>query len=210
MTFLLADIDADGWTKIIAAGGGQTVLVLGALTTLLIIVNRLKSRQESRDDHTDNRLDLWADFQLRRGRVEALQKGLMSAIPEGPAVPLTLRPDVRNAYDPVAPYLRRRYRKASEKSLSRVQFAEVIEHEFGPWMARHICAPLGISDGACLDIAIEVAMEPNPPGEPPGSEELGSLPPELSAKSTVRPPPNIGSDFHHESLPPDTAGKSGK
>lgn len=88
---------------------------------------------------------------------------------------MTLQPEIRAAYDPIAPTLRD-IRRGMPRGYTNGQLAEAInsyrflgEHggNLGDWLLRHICHPLNVSEGACIDMAILVAEEKSPR---PGSD----------------------------------------
>lgn len=144
--------------------GGATA-ILGAVTGLVIAVSGLVAvvaKLWRRDDVTDRRVDLMWEAYLRRGSVEAASKKLVLPSPRSPSgdptMP-TLRDDVRAAYEPIAPALRQLYQREG-KGLTEGQLAEKIEARFGAWLSRHICAVLGVTEFACLEMARIVATEP--------------------------------------------------
>lgn len=112
-----------------------------------------------RDDHTDARLDSLWEAQMRRGMIEALEKKLVVQHPKeadpGDTVELAIRPDVRRAYEPIAPVLR----EILKETKSEGQFAEVVNIRLGDWIVKHICEPLGLRDMSCYKMAYMTACE---------------------------------------------------
>lgn len=127
-----------------------------AVTPLVIMIVKLWKR----DDVTDKRLDNMWDSHLQRGAVEATSKNLAVSIKDSQDVSAILvHPEVIRAYDPIAPALRRLRRSMPDATPG--QFGEQVQKQFGPWITRHICAVLGVSDYACLAMAQKVAEKTN-------------------------------------------------
>lgn len=146
-----------------------TALIV-ALTGLAAILAKLWHR----DNITDNRVDLLWKFHLSRGEVEAKRKKLVTEIEQVHTVDtIELSPEVRAAYEPLAPFLSHLRRTFSTST--REQLAELIEKRYGVWLVKHICQVLRVSEGACLRMALAVAEEDLPK---PSTEEVKRGPPE--------------------------------
>ena len=136
------------------------VIALTALATAVTPLVLMIVKLWRRDDVTDQRLDNLWEAHMRRGAAEATFKKL--AVPIGgkeDVSAILVRPEVIRAYDPIAPALRRIRREM--KGSASGQFAERVEKELGPWIAKHICAVLGVSEYAWLVMAQQVAEQPN-------------------------------------------------
>ena len=125
-------------------------------------VARLNTRQNVaenkatiRDDKTDNRVDLMWKAHLRRGESEAKQKQLAVETHKDGDKVITLVPDVRQAYNPIAPFLK----DLRQRFPDPVQFTEEVETHYGDWLSKHICNVLGVSEYACLAMAVSVSEE---------------------------------------------------
>jgi hypothetical protein len=110
------------------------------------------------DDVTDRRVDLVWQSKMRRGLAEGVNKKLITPS-EDPSVSAQLRLDVKSAYQHIAMDLRDFYAREGS-GIPEEQFAEKVEAKYGDWLTRHICIPLGVSEDACVHIAVEVAKEP--------------------------------------------------
>jgi hypothetical protein len=146
----------DGLTQAVIA---LTALVtaLGGLVPVVVVIWKKLSRQE-------RRLDLFWRARLLRGTAEALARNLVveqvgpdeSIDPDaGGFMTVAVTPAVFTAYEPIAPQLvamRAKYEDATQ-----TEFAEAIEERFGPWLARFVCAVLGVSEYACIVMAVSIA-----------------------------------------------------
>jgi hypothetical protein len=145
----------DGLTEAVIA---LTALVtaLGGLVPVVMVIWKRLSRQE-------RRLDLFWRARLLRGTAEALAKNLVveqvapdSIDPdEGGFMTVAVTPAVYAAYEPIAPQLVAM--RAKYKDACQTEFAEAIEERFGPWLARFVCAVLGVSEYACIVMAVSIA-----------------------------------------------------
>jgi hypothetical protein len=136
--------------------------LLGAITALLVALTAflpVAIKLWRRDNVTDQRVDRLVQAHLNRGFVEASREKLTRPVPaKGDNVAdVLLRADVRRAYEPIAPALRRL--KKSMPGATSGQFAEAVERDFGQWLAKHICAVLNVSDYACWAMAQLVAED---------------------------------------------------
>jgi hypothetical protein len=159
--------------------------IMHALTALLTVVSPIVlsvlAKLWHRDNVTDDRVDLlWRSF-IIRGEAEMVIRQL--ATQNGEAVrPYTIRPDTRAAYEPIAPALRELRR--SNIGLSDERFAEMVAKKYDAWLVKHICIPLGISQGACQAMALSVANEPPPSQEvTPLTAHSGVVQPEKEGAS---------------------------
>jgi hypothetical protein len=110
-----------------------------------------------RDKVTDKRVDLMWRAHLARGQQEGLDKGMIQRVKkdESMASHLCLDAETRAAYKPIAPALKAIYAKDPRPA----KFAEAVEEEYGAWLSRFICGPLGVNQFACLSMALIVAKE---------------------------------------------------
>lgn len=97
---------------------------------------------------------LW-DFQMRRGAGELVQKGHASM-----NSPIVLNDEAKKWMHELAEELRSFYSRMG-RHLSDRDLAIEIERKYGDDIMRKVCIPNGISEGACLIIAMEVAKEIN-------------------------------------------------
>ncbi len=95
---------------------------------------------------------LW-NFLMRRGIVEATQKGL-GVINS----PFTLSTDTKEwlLNHPIVSDIKK-FCGNNGKGISNVDLAVKIERKFGERIVKEICIPKNISDGACLVLALEAA-----------------------------------------------------
>lgn len=96
---------------------------------------------------------LWT-FLLRRGVAEAVTRGVGSM-----NSPLTISDEAKAWFAPFAHELHEFYRGGGGGSLPDDRLAEEIERRWGERMLREVCLPHGMSQGACLLIAMAVARE---------------------------------------------------
>lgn len=144
------------------------VVGLSGLVPVVIRIWRVVSAQE-------RRIDLFWRARLLRGTAEGLQKRLLSEQvgpdtddPERGFMTVAVTPAVYRRYEPIAAALVRSRQKNADVSPTRL--AELIEERFGPWIAGHICMPLGVSEYACVVMALSIAngiapAEPPPTGD---------------------------------------------
>lgn len=136
-------------------------MILTSLTPLIIWIANIQ-RKAAKNTVSIN--TMWNGM-LRRGAVEAEIKGLVTKVNvHSPEFNFLIQPEVRAAYNPIAPSLRRLYIDSckKQKNLSEAELAQLIEQNFGPWLVRHICEPLGVHDMACIRMAIDIAKQPGP------------------------------------------------
>lgn len=134
--------------------------LVGATTMLLTVVAGLLTaliKLWRRDNATDERVRKLWQSNLRRGEVEAFNTGKVERLDVATVV---LNPVAAAAYEPVAPFLRQLLREYPRLSEDDALFAEKIEDRFGEWLVKHICGPLGVTNFACLHMALLVAKEP--------------------------------------------------
>ena len=114
-----------------------------------------KKIADERDDRTDGRVDLWVKSNLRRGSIRAVEQDM--ARPKDPQMNhITVTdPDVREAYQPLVPFLKEIRRQYP----SEVAFSEKLLEERGDWLVLHICKPLGIGEYECIAMAYSVSAE---------------------------------------------------
>ena len=129
------------------------VVALGGLVPVVMVIWKKLSRQE-------RRLDLFWRARMLRGTAEALAKNLVveqvgpeeTIDPdEGGFMTVAVTPEVYTACEPIAPQLVAL--RSKHKDASQTEFAEAIEERFGPWLARFVCAVLGVSEYACIVMA---------------------------------------------------------
>ena len=93
---------------------------------------------------------LW-DFQLRRGRVEAVRQGLATK-----NSPVTVTEEAKSRIKDLVEPLRAIFINLGDDPKDR-DLAIAIEKYFGDELVDKICIPLKVSQGACLIIAMAVA-----------------------------------------------------
>lgn len=149
-------------TDIQAAIATLTALVV-ALTGLVPAVITIWRRLSAQD----RRIDLFWRARLLRGTAEALQKRLASEQvgpesidPESGGFVIAITPAAARHYEPIAERLAATHAKYKDESPTRL--AELIEERFGPWIAANICVPLGVSEYACIVMALSIASGVKP------------------------------------------------
>lgn len=88
-------------------------------------------------------------FQLRRGVAEVEEKGLGKA-----KSPVKLTMAANELMRPFLPELRGFYEAVRGEEMGLVELAIALESEFGARIASEVCRKVGITDGACLVLAI--------------------------------------------------------
>lgn len=108
---------------------------------------------DSRLLQIEQRIETLWEFQLRRAAVEALQRGIgkMNS-------PIKINEEAKSWLGDLTLELKAFYRRLG-RELTISQLAEEIERKYGDEIVKKICIPHGLSQGACLLIAMEVARE---------------------------------------------------
>ncbi len=151
---------------------------MAALTTLVIGLSGLVPVVISiwkRISAQEHRIDQFWRSRLLRGTAEGLRLRIISEQvgpdtddPERDFMTVAVSPAAFRRYAPVARALAQVRQKNPGASPTRL--AELIEERFGPWIASHICVPLGVSDYACIVMALSIANEIEPVEPPPSAE----------------------------------------
>ncbi|HVK09526.1 MAG TPA: hypothetical protein VM597_12185 [Gemmataceae bacterium] len=112
-----------------------------------------------------SRLDTFWSAHLLRGKAEALREDLVVETHgggnfspddlEGAFMPLAVRQRAAKLYEKAIPALQKL--RAANPEATEVQMAELIERQFGGWIARNVCTQLGINQFACIVMAISLA-----------------------------------------------------
>lgn len=112
-----------------------------------------------------SRLDTFWSAHLLRGKAEALREDLVVETHggdtfspddlEGGFMPLAVRQRAAKLYEKVTPSLQKL--RAANPDATEGQMAELIERQFGGWIARNVCTKLGINQFACIVMAISLA-----------------------------------------------------
>jgi hypothetical protein len=145
-----------------ASGPDWPQSILGGLTALVVATAAAMKAYNSlihRDDVTDKRVDLLWQAHLRRGAVEGVNERFIVPLPDEPSgesifMRFGVRPQVVEAFKPLAPVLKDLWREAKG---DEVKFAELLEERHGPWLQKHICLVLGVKEYACIEMAKLVA-----------------------------------------------------
>ena len=134
------------------------------------------SESEERALLNEGRIDALWKLARTRGQVEAVMQGkaVEDTTRQGASRPwkvdskmrITLRPEIRQIFDPIAADLRAIYRS---RAWPKEQLIEFLDARYGDWLVRNVCLPQGLHDMACLAMAEEVAMEQD---EPEGNDSL--------------------------------------
>jgi len=140
-------LTAEAVTALVMAFGGA---LLGWLAYLHTQVEHIKiGLAETRLENKT----LW-DFQLRRGAIEAVGSGIATR-----NSPLRVRDEfLKHAGSLVEP-LQDFYRKLGRPDISPSELAFQIELHFGDQILEKICLPEGVSQGACMIVAIAIARD---------------------------------------------------
>lgn len=142
-------------TAVVATLTALVTALAGLVPSVIWIWKRLSAQER--------RLERFWRARLLRGTAEALtaryvveQIGPESIDPDqGGFMPVALSQEAYSAYEPIADKLKEMYKKY--QNATDTEFAEAIEDRFGAWLARFVCAVLGISNYACLVMAMAVA-----------------------------------------------------
>lgn len=151
-------------TQIVAAIGVITTALTALVPAVIALWRKFSAQQK--------RLDNFWRARWMRGTAEALSKNFVVEIYGNDtinpdvggffAVAVTL--DVAVYFQPKAVELRAL--RAEHNTANIMEFAELLEIKFGPWLARFICVPLKVSEYACLVMAASIA-DNIPPVEKP-------------------------------------------
>ncbi len=126
---------------------------------------------------------LWL-FQLRRGMIEAEQKGLATY-----NSPVCLTGKAEEVLEPLLPPVKEFYKKIKGHTLGIVDLSMLIEEAFWPDIVEKVCKPVGVSEGACLVLVIakirglEVGDLSNPRVQKLINMPLKDLPPHGDVKA---------------------------
>jgi hypothetical protein len=128
---------------------GILVAILGGLLGWLDAKYTMRERFAKIEVKVDT---MW-DFQMRRGSVEAIAKGIVKA-----NSPLQLVPEVYSQwFKSMESDLWALYSQSSQLSYANLLLK--IERVFGDRLVREVCIPRGIQEGACLIAAAAVACK---------------------------------------------------
>lgn len=121
------------------------------------MIEKAKRDSDRRDDRTDNRVDLWALQNLRRGAGSAVQNQQAERKQKGgDMLAITVTDErVRAAFAPITPLLRELRKQYPDV----VKFGEEVMSRYGKWIEEHICDVLGIYDFRCMAMAVSVSEE---------------------------------------------------
>ena len=147
---------------LLASLAGAAFVAGAKLTRLQARVAEL-ARARARWDDASERLaraevkvdTLW-EFQLRRGQVEAVEKGIARM-----NSPLEFSAESKSWFAFLSRRLWDLYR-GDGRGLSDADLAAEIERRFGEEITREVCLPRNLSAGVCLNLALEVAKEAPP------------------------------------------------
>lgn len=118
-------------------------------------IDEAKKENEKRDNRTDNRVDLWARSNLRRGAASAVNQQMAESKGGDMLAIKVTDPQVRAAYAPIAPLLKELRKQYPDV----VAFTEEVLKRYGKWIEEHICDVLGIHDYECMAMAVSVSEE---------------------------------------------------
>jgi hypothetical protein len=93
--------------------------------------------------------ETWTDFHVRRSWSEIYGKGIATR-----NSPLHVAPETREWIAPLADKLNAFYNRIGRNMTQRELFLE-IERNFGDQLLNEVCIPRGLSQGACIIIAME-------------------------------------------------------
>jgi hypothetical protein len=128
------------------------VLSIGTLAYAILFMGYRYGRLELKVETLWNRSNTWVEFQLRRGLVDAVDKGLVTM-----NSPVTIKPEARELLTAIKPDLIAI--AEANPTASVVELAEVIERKLGDTIMHSVCLPLRISSGACLIMALAIVKE---------------------------------------------------
>lgn len=127
----------------IVIAGCAFIALLGALIGFLINVTVRLAKVELMAT------TMW-DFQVRRSKAEALQKGFAEM-----NSPFRMKPETLHYLDPIKADLQNLYHQKDWKNDAELALA--IEKEYGEKLETLVCMPARIYQGTCLLMAIAVA-----------------------------------------------------
>lgn len=115
-----------------------------------LMVTQLKARLDGCSlEQMKERVDTMWIFQLRRGITELEIKKLGKA-----NSPIKLSPKAKEIIAPFVPRLKKFYQEINGDELGIVDLAVKLELQFGEVLVKEICPRIGITEGACLILAI--------------------------------------------------------
>jgi hypothetical protein len=132
----------------------DTGTVVGLIVGILGILGLL-CQQAAKQARMEVKIDTLWDFQMRRGAGELVAKGHATV-----NSPIVLSEEAKKWMHELAEELKKFYSKLG-RHLSDRDLAFEIERRYGDDILKKVCIPNGISEGACLIIAMEVAKEIN-------------------------------------------------
>lgn len=143
----------------------QVTVTISAAVAVIAVIWRLATKYErARREFQELQAKvgtMW-EFQLRRGKAEAEQSGIIRPVVLTPlgADDYVLGRGIREAFETngLGRRIRERWR-ASWMELNEHDLTIAIEKEFGPELLNLICVPLGIHSGACLHAAAIMARK---------------------------------------------------
>jgi hypothetical protein len=182
---VFADADLNSFVGAVTAVVTAVAGAIGVLVPVVMKAWKEIAAQRKEIAAQKRRLDLFWRSRLLRGTSEGISKGLLveqvgpeSVAPEeGGFMTVALTPEAYAAYEPIRDKLVEMRKKHPDST--GTEFAEDIEERFGPWLARYVCAVLGVSEYACIVMAQSVADGGGPAELPPDSRPhrpLGGAP----------------------------------
>lgn len=130
----------------------QIGIIVGIITGVLSFLGAVHLNG-SRSAKIEVKVDTMWEFLMRRALSEGLEKGVVSM-----NSPVVVNEEAKKWMAGMAIELQKFYRKLG-RNLTDHELAFEIERHFGDQILKEVCIPNGLSGGACLLIALEVAKE---------------------------------------------------
>ncbi len=129
-----------------------------------------RDRERQREEFFARTRIMWDAF-VQRGYLEARRNNMVDTealvAPGRNKYRLPPTPEIRNIFerDGMAARLHNLWYKF--KHLPESDLSLMIEHEYRDWLIANICEVYRVDNGACVAMALEVALEPKYVGKPP-------------------------------------------
>ena len=124
----------DPWMVAVAVG------LLNTAVTIYVVGWRIAARFAALEVKVAT---MW-EFMLKRAFAETFTKGIATT-----HSPVQLTEAAQQALAPISEDLKRWYAREGAR-LPYPDMMLALERRFGTWLMKHVCIPLGLTDGACL------------------------------------------------------------
>jgi hypothetical protein len=144
------------------AVGGTCFATIAWCWRSVRVVRKRMAQDRAIQVQTQKRCSLmWRAF-MKRGFAEAVSSGAATQRLTGQVQPvmerdLILSDESFRRFAPIAKSLRKFYR--DNMPISKEDFGAMVEDAYGDWLIDNICIPLKVDRGACIAMAVQVAID---------------------------------------------------